>query len=96
MSMRGRGSNSTGWKKKKVWETRAVHCNNHCNKFTFISGRQRTTKIQNLVVHKYLWSSSNVFILQNSRKDRKNKDFLNDNLSKIQLSCGRPRDIPRK
>ena len=37
-------------------------------KFTSISGRQRKKHFQNLVVHKHLWSSSSVFLLQNSRK----------------------------
>ena len=40
-------------------------------KFTSISSRQRTINIQNLVVHNYLWSSSSVFLLQNSRKKGK-------------------------
>ena len=53
-------------------------------KFTSISGRQRTTKIQNLVVHKYLWSSSSVFLLQNSKKIGKIGIFFNDDISKIQ------------
>ena len=51
-------------------------------KFTSISGRQRTTKIQYLVVHKYLWSSSGILRLQNSRKTGKIGIFFNDNLSK--------------
>ena len=40
-------------------------------KFPSISGRQRTTNIQNLIVHNYLWLSSNLFLLQNSRKKGK-------------------------
>ena len=45
-------------------------------KFTSISGRQRTTKIQYLVVRKYLWSSSSVLLLQNSKKTGKIGIFL--------------------
>ena len=45
-------------------------------KFSSISGRQRRTKIQYLVIHKYLWSSSSVLLLQNSRKTGKKGIFL--------------------
>ena len=44
---------------------------NRLGKFSSISGRQTTAKIQNLVVHNYLWSSSSVFLLQNSRQKGK-------------------------
>ena len=39
--------------------------------FNSIVGRPLTTKTQKVVVHKHVWSSSNVFLLQGSRKNEK-------------------------
>ena len=49
---------------------------NRLGKCPSISGRQRTTKIQNLVVDKYLWSFSSVFLMQNIRQIGKIGIFL--------------------
>ena len=47
---------------------RHTHTHTSLGKFTSKSGRQSTTNIQNMVVHSHVWSSSGVFLLQNSRK----------------------------